>query len=182
MENTDKPLPSTGGAQSAASPTTSPIVPLDDHQKGVIRASIVEIAKTCLGISYAEGKTQADFDAGVGQWRDLSKLPATLDCEGLVRGCYLKAGLKMPEGSQHQFDFTVATASPKIGDLAFFGHGKNILQIYHVGLVYDDSRIIEARFLQPESNFETGKVILRPRGNWVMFANFCGYRSHPKLI
>ena len=57
-----------------------------DQQKETLRHDMVIIAGTLLGIPYAMGKCQADYDAGVGQWRDLSKLPVNLDCQGLVKG------------------------------------------------------------------------------------------------
>lgn len=166
---------------TGTSPSDNSFV-LDDHQKSVIRASMINVARTLLGIPYKMGQCQADYDAGVGQWRDLSKLPENLDCQGLVKGVCAKVGLKIPEGAQHQFDFTIATTTPNPGDFAFFGYDKNILKIYHIGLVFDDHNMIEARGLQPESSFETGKVILRPRVSWENYQNFTGYRSHPRLI
>ena len=90
-------------------------------------------------------------------------------------------GLKIPEGAQQQFDFTIATAMPQLGDLCFFGKNKDITHIYHVGMVFDDLQIVEARGHQEGSSFETGKVIFRPRSAWEAYGNFCGYRAHPKL-
>lgn len=155
---------------------------LDSHQKEVIRLSMVAVASTCLGIPYKMGKCQEDYDAGVGQWRDLSKLPENLDCQGLVKGVCAKVGLKFPEGAQHQFDFTLVVLRPEPGDFVFFGHDRNINKIYHVGMVFNETEIIEARAHQEGSSFKTGEVILRPRENWEKYKDYAGYRAHPKLL
>lgn len=161
---------------------------LDEHQKEVIRNSMVKEAGPLQGIPYKMSKTQAEWDAGLGAGRDLTKLPDLLDCEGLAHWVCGRVGLKFPPfpsgkggGAQQQFDFTVATATPKPGDFAFFGTGKDITHIYHIGMVYNDEFIIEARGHQEGASFKTGEVILRERKIWEAYANFCGYRAHPKL-
>jgi cell wall-associated NlpC family hydrolase len=147
---------------------------LDPHQRNVIRQSLVDAARKLLGIPYEYG----------AEWHPFSILPKSIDCSELVEGVYVLNGLKMPDGGQQQFDFTVPTGNPLPGDLAFFARGGNVKQIYHVGMLFDISSglIIEARGLQPESTFETGKVILRARSAWENYKNFVGYRAHPKLI
>lgn len=164
MESTNIP----DGAQKSQ---PSNIIALDDHQKSVIRASLVAEAKKLLGIPY-------DFGA---EWTDYSKPPLALDCSEMVEGVFKIVGLRMDDGAQNQFKTTMAADKPLPGDLAFMGKGKDIGQIYHVGLVFDDTFIIEARGYQPESSFQTGLVILRPRGAWETYKNFVGYRTHPKL-
>ena len=154
---------------------------LSDHQIATIRQSLVDTAKTLKGIPYQIAVTQADRDAMVGKWTDLSKPPATLDCSGLVAGTFQKCGLKMPHGSQAQFDFTLSTAYPQDGDLGFFGHDKDIFKIYHVGIVYGGF-VIEARATDKKASFPTGMVILRPMEKWSNWSNFCGWRVHPKLV
>ena len=144
---------------------------LDPHQKDVIRQSLVDAARKLLGIPYEFG----------AEWSPFSSRPKALDCSELVEGVYILNGLKMPDGSQNQFDFTLPTGSPSPGDLAFFGRGGNVKQIYHVGLVFDKFNIIEARGFQENTSFETGKVILRSRAAWENYKNWVGYRSHPKL-
>jgi hypothetical protein len=153
---------------------------LSDHQKEVLRQSLVDNARKLLGIKYVYG----------AEWSDLTKLPEALDCSELVEGVFHQCGLRMPDGSQAQFDFTVPTGEPKNGDLGFFGRGANPGQVYHVGMVFDCKKnsvnepfgqVIEARGFQPNSTFETGKVILRPIFNWMRYANFLGWRAHPKL-
>lgn len=141
------------------------------EQKLALRIKIVTEAKGLLGIPYYFG----------AEWTDYTKPPASLDCSELVEGCYLINGLRIPDGGQAQFDFTIPTATPQIGDLVFFGKNAQSSKIYHVGIVSDELFVIEARGYQPESAFETGKVILRPRSVWEKYSNFVGYRSHPKL-
>ena len=146
---------------------------LDIHQKETLRLEIVGYARKLLGIPYEYG----------AEWVDHIIKPNSLDCSELVEGVYDLSKLKMPDGSQNQYDFTIPTLNPQPADLAFFGKGGNIKKIYHVGLIMDNLNIIEARGYQPQSDFETGKVITRPRINWENFKpNFIGYRSHPKLI
>lgn len=146
--------------------------PLDAHQKDTIRKALVALAGTLLGVKYLFGS----------EWTDYSKVPEFLDCSETTEGVYLINGLHMPDGAQNQFNFTVPTGNPLPGDLVFFGRGAKTTEVYHVGMVYDQESIIEARGYQPESSFETGKVILRPRSAWEKYANFLGYRAHQKLL
>lgn len=154
---------------------------LTDQQKETIRQSLVDNSRKLLGIKYVFG----------AEWTDITKLPESLDCSELVEGVFHQCGLKMPDGSQNQLDFTIPTGEPKNGDLGFFGRGANPAQVYHVGMVFDCKKnavgapfgmMIEARGFQPESTFETGKVILRPISMWSQYMNFLGFRCHPKLI
>lgn len=145
---------------------------LTEEQKKEIREKLVLFSGKLIGVPYVFGS----------EWADFSLLPKELDCSELVEGVYGHFGIKMPDGSQNQFDFTSSVAIPKIGDLAFFGRGANTKQVYHVGLVYDDTQILEARAFDPKASFLTGQVILRPREKWEKYPNFLGYRAHPKLI
>lgn len=147
------------------------IITLDSHQKETIRASLVESAKKLLGVPYEFG----------AEWTMYAIIPKSLDCSEMVEGIYTLNGLHIPDGSQAQFRFTVPTGTPCPGDLVFFGRGGKPDEVYHVGLVFSETEIIEARGFQPGSSFETGKVILRPRLNWEKYSNWLGYRSHPKL-
>lgn len=167
MSDMENPLPNTSGEKKADNTST-----LDAHQKETLRTAIINTARPLLGIPYVWG----------AEWTDYSLPPDGLDCSELVEGCYKINGLKMPDGSQNQFDFTIPTGTPLPGDLAFFGKGGKPSQIYHVGLIFDVANIIEARGHQLGSSFETGKVILRPISAWQSYVNFCGFRSHPKLI
>lgn len=147
---------------------------LSEHQQLVLRVAVCSTAYHCLGIPYYLG----------AEWTDYSKRAESLDCSELIEGSFVSNGLKMPDGSQNQFNFTVPIPKEKVklGDLAFFGKGGDSNKIYHVGIVYDDLNIIEARGYQEGSSFETGKVILRNKKYWEEYQNFVGYRGHPKLI
>lgn len=149
----------------------SNIFALNEEKKADLRSSLTVEARKLLGIAYEFG----------AEWTDYSKNPPALDCSEMIEGIFKIVGLGMPDGGQQQFNFTLSTENPLPGNLAFFGKGKDIGQIYHVGMVFDANFIIEARGHQPESSFETGKVILRPLPAWIQYKNFCGFRSHPKL-
>jgi len=144
---------------------------LSAEQKAEIRERLMIYAVKLLDIPYEFGAL----------WKDVDKPPETLDCSEMVKGVYRHFLLKMPDGSQNQFDFTVSAATPQDADLAFFGREANPKMIYHVGLVYGD-HILEARGYQPNSSFKTGRVILRPKTAWIHYKNFCGFRAHPKLL
>lgn len=138
-----------------------------------IRKELVGIAEKLIGLPYKFG----------AEHNDMVKLPSALDCSEMVEWLYHCVGLKdMPDGSQAQFYHTLPTDFPLCGDLAFFGRDGDSNQIYHVGMVFDNERIIEARAYDATATFETGKVIFRPRLNWEKYKNFCGYRVHPKLV
>ena len=160
----------------------SDILNLTDEQKIEIRNAIVETAKSCLNIPYDIEPGGKVAWTGRGKWTDLTKPPVSLDCSGLAAGCVKKNGLKFPDGALAQYNFTVATDKPRPGDFAFFADKKDITKVDHVGIVYDDTYMIEARKLNPKASFPTGMVILRPRSIWEKWENFVGYRSHPKLI
>jgi cell wall-associated NlpC family hydrolase len=148
---------------------------LTEDQKNSLRDKIIETAKKCLGVPYYLG----------AEWVDLTKIPDSLDCSELVENCYLISGLRMPDGSQSQFNFSIPIPSDTIkrADLAFFGKGGDTSKVYHVGMVFDDKNIIEARGHQEGADFETGKVILRPINKWINYKpNFLGFRRHVKLI
>lgn len=143
---------------------------ISEETKNEIRRGLVIQAEKLIDIPYKMG----------AEWTDFSKLPKELDCSELVEGVYRIMKLQIPDGSQNQFNFTIATETPKIGDLCFFGRDKDITKIYHVGILYSDKEIIEARDF--DGRDWTGKVILRERKAWENWKNFCGYRSHPKLV
>lgn len=144
---------------------------LTPEKKDELRAALIVEASKLLGVKYEYG----------AEWTDYTKIPETLDCSEDIEGTFKICGLNMVDGAQEQFNMTVPVENPRPGDLAFFGRGKDISKIYHVGLVYDGEQIIECRGFQPESSFETGKVILRPRTAWENYKNWAGYRAHPKL-
>lgn len=155
-------------------------IPLTDHQKDTIRAGLVAVGLTLVGIPYDKEDGVQKW-TGRGKWLDLTKLPASLDCSGLTTGVYQKNGLKLVNGAQFQFNETMAIPkeNKKPGDLAFFGHDRDITKIYHVGMVYDDKFILEAR--EYDGRDWTGKVLLREIPYWENWKNFVGYRAHTKL-
>lgn len=146
---------------------------LTDHQKEILRNTLLETARKLLGIPYGYG----------AEWMDYSKIPSQLDCSELIEGIYVSNGLKMPDGSQAQFNFTIEQPVPHPCDLGFFGRGGNPKQVYHVGMLIDNHSVIEARGYDPSASFNTGSVILRPRARWEAYLpQFLGWRCHPKLI
>ena len=160
------------GEKKSESSTTSTAQGLDDHQKDTIRKALVDTAIKLLGIPYVYGAEVTDF----------TKIPTELDCSELVKYVYHVNGLRMVDGSQNQFNFTVHSPSPRAGDLAFFGRGAKIDQIYHVGMVLDTESIIEARAFDPTASFKTGEVITRPIKKWMDYKSFVGFRCSPKLL
>lgn len=148
------------------------VLGLTEHQKETIRKALVDLSRTHLGIPYKYGY----------EWTDYTKPPEFADCSEEIEGWYKINGLRMPDGSQNQFNFTIATALPKPGDLVFAASEKNITKVDHVGMVFSDTEIIEARGLDPKRTFPTGKVIIRPRAAWENWKKFVGYRVHPKLV
>ena len=134
--------------------------------KVAFRKKIVEIAMSQLEKPYIWGAKASLSDPN----------PNAFDCSGLTAWCFIRAGLKMPEGSSNQFDYCKQVDVPTIGDLGFFRNQKGI---YHVG-IYTGKEMIEARGLQ--SDGIGGKVILRPVTNWVNYKNFAGFRSQPNLV
>lgn len=166
MEQSESNI-STAGPGIPSSPST-----LTDAQKKQLRFDLVETARKLLGIKYVYG----------AEWVNFLLMPPALDCSELVEGVFSLHKLKMPDGGQNQFNFTIPTSNPLPADLAFFGRGGNIDQVYHVGMVFDLENMIEARGLDPKASFETGKVILRGRKYWEAFKpGFLGYRAHPLL-
>ena len=147
-------------------------IDITPESKIALRRAIVNESGKLLGIPYEFG----------AEWTDYSKSPISLDCSELVEGVFHLVKLELPDGAQNQYNSTVFTDTPRPGDLAFFGRSKDPSKIYHVGIVYDEKNIVEARGYDPTSNFETGKVILRERVYWDRWKNFCGYRSHKKLV
>ena len=141
-------------------------------EKRAIREKLVMFSSKLIGILYEYGY----------EWKNFKNIPEFLDCSEIVEGIYNHIGLKMPDGSQNQFDFTVPVSTYDIGDLVFFGRGGKSGQIYHSGMIYDKDTVIECRGYDPKCSFETGKVILGVLSKWMGFNNYCGIRSHPRLI
>lgn len=137
-----------------------------------IRRALILEASKLLGVPYKFG----------AEWTDYSSTPKEIDCSEMIEGIFHIVGLKIPDGSQNQFNFLWPIENPLPGDLAFFGRGGKADKIYHTGLVYDTENIIEARAFDEKASFKTGEVILRPIVRWKNYANFVGFRRHEKLM
>jgi cell wall-associated NlpC family hydrolase len=71
--------------------------------------------------------------------------PAGFDCSGLIRYAYAAAGVALPRVAQAQYDagpHLAAGASPRPGDLVFYGHDR--AHVTHVGLYLGDGRMLDA--------------------------------------
>lgn len=103
--------------------------------------------------------------------------PAAFDCSELVQWLYEEIGVTVPDGSQNQFDASDPTDDPKLGDVGFFR--KPGEPTHHVGIIYDDVNVIEARGIEPSleaQGLKDDAVILRPRAKWEAFSEFTGWR------
>lgn len=92
-----------------------------------------------------------------------------IDCSGFVRWVYFQNDILIPDGSWNQYDTTAPTESPRPGDLGFFLRDS---RVYHVGILYSDKWVIEAR------GNPYNKVITRPRANWEAYERFSGWRTY----
>lgn len=100
--------------------------------------------------------------------------PFEFDCSGLVHWCYAQLGLTVPEGSEDQFEASVHIDTPVIGDLAFF-RADGSSTTHHVGMLFDDSSVIEAR------GSPYNRVINRPREKWEAWHEFVGWNRFKLL-
>lgn len=138
-----------------------------------IRRGLTEDAEKLLGIPYKIG----------AEWTDLAQPPALIDCSEMVEGLCHKRALEMPDGAVNQYNFLkqYPAANPTRGDIGFFierdgQHDRPKGTVYHSGMIFDASRVIEARGKPYD------KVIFRPIIAWREFKNFGGWYSHPDLI
>lgn len=95
-----------------------------------------------------------------------------IDCSGFVRWVYSRGGISIPDGSSSMYSVTTEVSKPQIGDLGFFKDIKNVID--HVGIVYDDFLMIEAR------GNPYDEVIVRPRSKWEAYELFTGYRTYTR--
>lgn len=138
---------------------------LSPLKKKEIRGIIIAKAKDQVGKPYKFGIEIKMEDPNPGLW----------DCSELIEWCYYQAGLSIPDGSANQFEFTIPTANPLPGDL-FFGCNDDG-KIVHVGILYDEKIVIEAR-----GDAKYMRVVERPRETWEKWKHFKGFRQHPKLV
>lgn len=116
----------------------------------------------CVGVPYRLG---AEVSAS-GKFP-----PDKIDCSELIELVYARAGIPVPDGSWVQHHESYPVDNPRVGDLCFLARLKsennyNPEGIYHVGILYTPSSVIEA-YGKPKS-----KVIIRSRKMWQAKRNF----------
>jgi cell wall-associated NlpC family hydrolase len=97
-----------------------------------------------------------------------------IDCSGFVRWVLSRGGISIPDGSYEQIlacHKEVGMEMP--GDLGFFKN-KDTGVIDHVGMIYDDFLVIEAR------GAPYNEVIVRPIKKWEAYEYFVGWYTYGK--
>ncbi len=95
-----------------------------------------------------------------------------IDCSGFVRWVFSRGGITIPDGSYNQIlDCHKEIGFPSTGDLGFF-KSKTTGMVDHVGIVYDDYLVIEARG-EPYN-----EVIVRPIKKWESYELFAGWWTY----
>ncbi len=89
------------------------------------RALILSHAQQAIGTPYRFG----------------GNTPEGLDCSGLVEMTYRAAGIRVPRTADEQFRALPSIASPRPGDLLFFGDRRKAT---HVGIYRGDGQMIHA--------------------------------------
>lgn len=114
---------------------------------------------------------------------DLKKWPPKLlDCSECMEILFTRRCISCPDGSLNQHAASVSISNPRPGDLGFFADPKKVTAsnpygIYHVGMIFSDTQMVEARAKDKKGRY--GKVIYRPRSAWEKYAPFKkagGYR------
>ena len=97
-----------------------------------------------------------------------------VDCSGFVRWVLSRGGINIPDGSYAQIlACHKELFEPSAGDLGFFKNAKGLID--HVGMVYDDYLVIEARG-EPYN-----EVIVRPKKNWEAYELFAGWYTYSSV-
>ncbi len=115
---------------------------------------------------------------GFGHKWDLQSIdPQTpIDCSGFTRwSWYQGCGITVPDGSYMQWKAARPLKPDEpilIGDVGFFQNDKG--EIHHVGLIFDESNVIEARghFIDRNGLDIGEKVLFRPRASWEAWGEF----------
>lgn len=137
------------------------------------RRALIEAAVSRFGLPYKFG----------AKWDPKSKDPqGPVDCSGLTKWAYAQIGITIPDGSTEQHIESVSPGKVMPGDLVFLEKGPG-QGMHHVGLVYDDYFVIEARgHLTVENGRDIGwRVLLRPRKEWEARPDFVAY-MRPKQV
>lgn len=130
----------------------------DERRK---RAVICDFAQRQVGEPYKFG-----VEPPLGEDWDL------WDCSELYEHAYHEAGLKLPDGSQFQFDFCRPVKNPKPGDLGFLWNDK-WGRIGHVACYVGNDMIVDA------VGGEVGRVRIAHRSLIEDSPRFRGWRRHP---
>lgn len=128
-----KPAPKKALAAAPAVPVTPAVTPKTEALPEISKPSaspranaIIATAKKQLGVPYRFGGTQPNTG---------------FDCSGLMVHIHQQHGIPLPRSSSEQFARLPVIAKPRVGDLVFFRHGKNIS---HVGLYLGEQRMLHA--------------------------------------
>ena len=88
---------------------------------------------------------------------------------------FARRGIPCPDGSWNQHAETQFAHVPRPGDLGFWeditkARLGNPRGTYHVGIIFDDNVLVEARARDDKGRY--GKVIYRPRRKWEAWEPF----------
>lgn len=134
------------------------------------RAEILRSAQSKLGSPYKLG----------AKWKLVDANPdGPIDCSGFVRWCYAQGGLLLPEGSTDQYAHSsmIPLSEAQPTDIGFFRDPADNSVMHHVGMLFDDTKVIEARGkLIDFTGKDVGEqVIFRPRAKWEAWKDFTGW-------
>ena len=93
------------------------------------------------------------------------------DCSEISQMAYAYIGIKIPDGSNNQFNTSVRLPNDnaRLGDLGFFKR-EGAEATHHVGIIFNDYYVFEAR------GNPYNRIILRPRRRWEKWKDFTGWR------
>lgn len=103
--------------------------------------------------------------------------PKAFDCSALVKWCYARAGVTVPDGSENQFEASdplKMDQAPQIGDLCFLKTPGG--PTHHVGMFWENEMVLEAHGSVVWGNEPKFQVILRPQALWLKQSEFVGWR------
>lgn len=124
------------------------------------REELLRVAQSRIGNPYLLG----------GKWALKDGNPqGPIDCSGYVRWCYAQIGILLPDGCDAQFASCRLVTKVLPGDLGFFRNDGSQVDMHHVGMVFDDNKVIEAR------GAPYNQVIFRPRAKWEAWKDFTGW-------
>ena len=86
-------------------------------------------------------------------------IPTHLDCSGFVRYCYLAAGLKVPDGTYHQWQGSEPVKDLQVGDIGIMKdpaelHGK----VNHIGIYIGDGFWMHCNYSRNGITIEKTKI------------------------